>query len=524
MTSLSSMEAVPARRSLARTGHRWLVLAAALFVVTLAPLVYWRIPALVDYPNHLARIYVLTHLATDPLLQQFYAVDWRAIPDLAMDIVVTPLSGLVGLYAAGTIFMVLAVAIAVSGIWALHIAIHRRASVGLLLVFPLLYTTYFIYGFLNYYVSIGLAAWGAAFWIARRDTSPLSRGLVSMLVVLVTYFSHLYGVALYGLIILCYEIERLRGPDGRYARPSRTDLATFSLPFVLALVLLAFNTGDSHPLSFGYSLFWKFSALLFVFSAYWPWFGALFMGVATLGVTWGVLEKRIELPRFAVLALLIGLAFWLVLPFKLLGSHFADARLLPAMTLLFVAFARWRFSPRETAIFCLLVGGITLARLAEVQLTWTDYEGSMAAMDKSFAKIEPGSRLLIAGNDDWLQLRMIRGLRHFPSMATIERSAMVTLEFTNPAGQLLRVKPAYRRIKPDTGTPVVTALVAADVPNPDDIPDPTHPEQEYWLGWRRNYDYLYVLYTKRGDPPPSPELTLVDEGDEFQLYRIPATE
>jgi hypothetical protein len=43
----------------------------------------------------------------------------------------------------------------------------------------------------------------------------------------------------------------------------------------------------------------------------------------------------------------------------------------------------------------------------------------------------------------------------------------------------------------------------------------------YWEEWPEHYDYVYVLFSERGDPNPAPErLRLIHEGRRFQLYRI----
>ena len=47
-----------------------------------------------DYPNHLARMFVITHIATDPILARMYEVNWNVVPNLAMDLIVPPLSAI----------------------------------------------------------------------------------------------------------------------------------------------------------------------------------------------------------------------------------------------------------------------------------------------------------------------------------------------------------------------------------------------------------------------------------------------
>src|SRR5487761_1576204 len=64
------------------------LLAAAM----LSPLAWTSVPALVDYPNHLARMWILVHCARIPALARNYVVHWRVLPDMAMDFVVPALA------------------------------------------------------------------------------------------------------------------------------------------------------------------------------------------------------------------------------------------------------------------------------------------------------------------------------------------------------------------------------------------------------------------------------------------------
>jgi hypothetical protein len=64
------------------------------------------------------------------------------------------------------------------------------------------------------------------------------------------------------------------------------------------------------------------------------------------------------------------------------------------------------------------------------------------------------------------------------------------------------------------GTPPAIAqlILAAERPNDDDPP--------FWLNWTK-FDYLYVLFSEEGAANPDPQrLTLVVEGENFQLYRV----
>src|SRR5260370_21201120 len=80
-------------------------LYVGLGAVTLSPLLWASVPPLVDYPNHLARMWILLHRTDIPELARHYVVHWRILPDLAMDFVVPVLSTMIPVDLAGHVFL-----------------------------------------------------------------------------------------------------------------------------------------------------------------------------------------------------------------------------------------------------------------------------------------------------------------------------------------------------------------------------------------------------------------------------------
>lgn len=56
------------------------------------PVLTVDIPPLVDFPNHLARMHVLATQGSSDIVQHNYDVAWRPVPNLAMDLIVPPLT------------------------------------------------------------------------------------------------------------------------------------------------------------------------------------------------------------------------------------------------------------------------------------------------------------------------------------------------------------------------------------------------------------------------------------------------
>src|SRR5947209_5503053 len=72
-----------------------IALIAAFLTVALIPLFICSPLPLADYPNHLARMYIISSLSHSPTLQRYYEVHWQLIPNLALDLIVPQLARLV---------------------------------------------------------------------------------------------------------------------------------------------------------------------------------------------------------------------------------------------------------------------------------------------------------------------------------------------------------------------------------------------------------------------------------------------
>jgi hypothetical protein len=75
------------------------VAAYVLGAFTLSPLLFVSVPPLVDYPDHLARMWILVYGSEN------YVANWHLLPTLAMDLVVPPLAQILPVEAAGKLFI-----------------------------------------------------------------------------------------------------------------------------------------------------------------------------------------------------------------------------------------------------------------------------------------------------------------------------------------------------------------------------------------------------------------------------------
>jgi len=97
---ITSNPALPRFRSSGISGGQIAILFAALTLLISIPIWTHPLPPLSDYVNHLARMHVIATLQTNPVLANFYELNWQVIPNLTMDLIVPQLARLMNIYLA----------------------------------------------------------------------------------------------------------------------------------------------------------------------------------------------------------------------------------------------------------------------------------------------------------------------------------------------------------------------------------------------------------------------------------------
>src|SRR5205085_906242 len=109
----------------------------------MSPLLWTSTPPLVDYPNHLARMWILLHGSEN------YVTNWHLIPNLAMDLVVPILAQFTGLEMAGRLFIAMTMVLPMIGTLTLHRVLHGRVGLWPLSALLFIYNAALFWGFLN---------------------------------------------------------------------------------------------------------------------------------------------------------------------------------------------------------------------------------------------------------------------------------------------------------------------------------------------------------------------------------------
>ena len=506
---------------------------AILFVVLMAiasiPILLNPLPPISDYINHLARMHVIATINSDPDLHRYYEIDWQVIPNLMMDLIVPLFMRVMNVYLAGQTYTLLSFALIISGTAALHRQLFGRWSALPLIAFPLLYNDVFLVGTMNYVFGIGLMLWALAAWIALRERGRTLRLLVSALFVLGLFFCHLFVLGVYAVGLFAFESQRLwaayararRSSAGERARralpPLILDFVITGLPFLPVLTLLTMS-----PTRGLWDYYWriqgKMSGLLFVIQAYSDIVAFLLAAVIVCAAVWALRNRALSIHGFGLTLLVVGAIVYLALPRVMFDTYMVDLRLPISLAFILVAcidvdfrsrIVRWGFA---TGLVLLLA-----VRVAEVESAWSPLSAGVESFRQSVQMLNRGAKVVVAYADpnggDYLR---DYGLMHADCIAIIDRSALVTTEFTVVGKQILHARPAYRsRVDTEDGTPpMIGTLVRVADRQDTNVGD-------YWRRWTSDYDYLYVLFTDPNFENPDPtHLTEIFAGDRFILYRI----
>jgi hypothetical protein len=484
----------------------WSAFALLMTLVTV-PLFSTVLPPLFDYPNHLARLYLLTEGGN-----AFYAVRWELLPNLAQDLIVPPLASLMPLDLASKLFLVMVFGLIAGGtIWLNRVATGAW-SFWPLLAFLLLYNRIFLWGFVNYLFGIGVALGSTALWLAVERRRWWFRVLASSVAALLCYLSHIAALGFYALVIFGVEagpgLAELRARQ--WAVLGRR-IATFSMQFVLPTVLLLSYWHWTAIDGVSYHDFWRKADLLFsVFENYDHAFDmaclALFLGL--LG--WLGWTQRLALVPRLGWAICIVFTSYLLMPSQIYGGSNVDHRLPTAWFLLLIASSAPQFPTRRTVIAIGLVAGSMLViRTAVIEHVWRQagevYSADLIGIDA----LPRGVKLAVAIPADAIHLVRVPEV-HLPALAISRREAFVPTLFAYPGQQPIALRTSYAALA-DAAPPQAfwVALTGGD-----------NAEMTQLLPLLQQYDYVALTGGGPVDLPPNRCLAEFYRQPRFQIYAV----
>ncbi|HET8709788.1 MAG TPA: hypothetical protein VFM32_00325 [Spongiibacteraceae bacterium] len=506
----------------ARVERKNIVLAQTLLVAALIilPLIYTLVPPLEDYPNHLARMFILAQHAHNDFLSHFYDIVWAPIPNLIMDLVVPPLVPLFGVYTAGRIFIGATLLLMLLGPMFVHRAIYRTWSAWPLVGGLFVYNGFLFVGLMNYLFGVGVAVLGLAAWITLSERSIIIKILVSFLCCTILYVCHAAALAIYGLGIASFEAWQLWQRKSLKVSAIATSACALLTPFIpFVYIVLHSPTWGLVQQSLWESQ-GKLQALEIFLSVYSDYADIPFLALIIAAIATAIRRKLVRFhPAGVMIAAVLAIAFW-IMPRQAFGSWMADQRLVVGIFFMSLGFISVDLHKLEKQNFFFTICLVAIAfRVVDVSVNWSALSQPMLELKNALHSLPPGSRLFVAQVDNLQDGTIDDALSHAPNLAVIERSALVSRLFTVEGKQIVHAHGEFHEHvdTEDGDTPTISqALVNAKTEPPPGADSP------YWDDWEDFYDYLIVLGTDPEDTNnPAPDiLQLLHIGRGFDLYKI----
>lgn len=501
--------------------HRFNALVAAwtavLLAIALGPLLLFPYPGLQDYPNHLARAFILLK-PHDPVLQKLYNVQWTTLPNLGWDIWATIVGRFLPLEWTGKLFIAVSNVAIMAGCFALNRAVASKLTIAPLLAVPLLFNAGFARGFLSFELGVGCALLAAAWWVSAGKMHWVRRLAFATMWSTALYTIHLYAWAFYGLFIFGYELQRMierkePHPALFLARLARDGLQAVPIPIMLIYAGESATMPEFSVRAFQFPFVRIFqiqhlidvgdpiiNCILFVIFA-------LVFGAAIIAFRWFEVRRDFTLP------IVISAALFFLLPDQIAGTFYVAWKVLFLAILVGIA-SCVPTEQGEVRLRQIMVGLVvlTLAISAATAWSWRNSELGREAFVELTQDIPEGSTLFVTHSGmKPRQLRSI-GLYHVGAFAVLTKHALVQSMFTMPGQQPLRFRDQWLQSAPE-----VSFTFLADAKKEF---------RKYGLDLASqllHFDYVVVHGPDYGDDLQAlsqRQLTLVKRFDDFRLYRV----
>jgi hypothetical protein len=478
------------------------------------------IPAMEDYLEHLARMYILAAAGT-PEANPYYPVTWTLLTDIGMDLLVPRLAHFFEIEFATKLFFLMSQVLVFSGAIAIELAVKRRHHIAGIAALATLYSGPFCFGFSNFEFGTGVALWGIASWIALERRTTWARFVVHCAFVCALFVSHFFALGIYGLTLGVYELRRLLRKKFPLARIASVT-AMLAAPVVILLLVMHYTGGEIGGSENKWLFTWKPLWLALFMNGYSISLGAASVVVLIVLLFYLGFKRSLALSADGCWIGVGYLIVFLFMPQQIFDSRMADIRMLTAAFLVLPAFVT--FSPREKSIGYLtaaIVGGIIIVNLGYTAYIWLSYRGDYAALKASFALLQRGSFVLVgqsALNEAPATLLTDIPMHRAPSLAVHYANAFVSSMYTFSGQNPVRVRRDLSRFEVDskTETYIPPSLRTLQMlARGEKVPD----APRYVQTWAQDFDYVYLVGRHVPDAIPN-VLDELTTSKRFTLYRV----
>jgi len=494
----------PATSPLLRPGFH-----VAFFVVVAAILVAAvRIPPILDFPNHFARIFLIAGGIDQPFFGSAYALDWsRARTNIGIDLLAFWIGPLVGPELLARTLLFLAVVLPPFGAIALNRRLFGGSRPFQVAILFLAWSTTLVSGFVNFQIGIGLALFFALVDLRIGRGHPVLLNLWRAAACFLLTIDHIFAAGFY--LVLSAGLE-LPASFRDFAAPRVLATAcvriaiggAIGLAPIAALMLSAGGLPGEDP---GVGTMWNTPALalsnvLSAISSYLTPLDIAFLVPIVIVVVEARSRRRMRVHAGLITAAGLLLVLSLLAPRHAMGTGWISWRF-PIMALLAGAAAICPFPDTEGAVRRRIVAASAAAvflRTAVVAALWWQGSQDATAVQRVLAAVPPGSKVLPVDHyplhrPGWRHAsRYFFGgedtIRHLPALATPDAGAFVPTLFTAIGKQPLAVIGDFRSIAvPEGNLLPIGALFC------DSMQAFYAPFTPYLADWRQRFDYVLTV-------------------------------
>jgi len=494
--------------------QRWFL--ALVVFATMIPLLYPPVPPLVDLLGHMGRYRVELDLDHSPWLREYYDYHWAAIGNLGVDLLIIPLGRLFGLETAVKL-IVLAIPpmTAIGMLWCAR-EVHGRVPPTAFFALPFIYGFPFLFGFVNYTLSVALAFLAFGLWLrlGRLERTTL-RSWLFLPISLIVFFCHTYGWGLMGL--MCFSADAVRLHDrGRTWWRAGIEAALHTSVMALPLLIMLIWRGETHGGStsdwFNWKIKWRW-----IYAALrdrWKLFDIWSLVVPAIVFLFAIFSRKMTFSRnLAFSAIVLAISF-AILPRIIFGSAYADMRLVPYLMAVGVLAIRFRGAPDRTTAQVLAVIGLlffatrTAANTVSLAIAADDQSAKLKAIDLMPRGARVISLVGMPCKEYWPMLRN----GHLGAMVVVRREGFANDQWVIEGVNLLDLK--YKK----------AGYYAADpsqLVRPNRCIDPLHREIDQSLATlpRYDFDYVWLIDVPPYHPEVAADMKVVWRGPGSVLYK-----
>lgn len=511
------MQRPPPYAALMQTGwwtSRWFALA--LVLLSAVPLLWPGVAPLIDLPGHMARYRVELGIHDSAALARYYSFEWAVMGNLGLDLLVVPLAPILGLEPAVKLIVLSIPVLTTAGLLLVAREEHGALPPTAAFALPLAYGFPVQFGFVNFALSMALALLAFGLWLrmGRMDRTWL-RAILFVPIGAVVWLAHGFGWGVLGLLVFASEIVRHRARHSGLV-PAAWHAGIASVPLAPPLLLMVlWRSGNVAGQTFDWfnwasKLVW----IITVLRDRWAWFDcaatlvlivlviAAFARQAGLTTNWTL--------RIAALMLLLA---YMLLPRVLIGSAYADMRLISyTLALAVIAIRPQDLSRDRWQMLAILATAFFLVRTAGTTIAFAGYAAHNERQLQALTHVARGSRVLALTEKPCTMSWSLSRMDHLGGMAVVRRDVFINDNWTMAGAQLMRVHYRAGRFSEDPSQMVESPKCRYRGRLDLNQAIATFP--------RDRFDYVWLIDAEPADWPRDPGLTRIWNSATGALYRV----